>query len=209
MYYSYSQNKEDIAVSKFFDDYIGTLLSIGENDGHQLSNVLTFIYRGGWEGTLVEPAPKAFIKLRERHAENENIHCMNVAVGCQSGEIDFYDSGTHLNDGDISLLSTANEKDYDKWKGTTDFTKIKVPMVTFDEMLAASRYKTFDYISLDAEGFDLHILRQMDLTKLGCKVLCIEHNGNRNDLAEIRRLCEAHSLTNELVINGENIILTV
>jgi len=205
---SYSQNKEDLAVEKFFDGYIGTLLSIGENDGLHLSNALSFI-ESGWGSTLVEPAPKAFEQLQERHALNEKVFCMNVAVGNESGEIDFYDSGSHLNNGDTSLLSTANEKDYNKWKGTTEFTKIKVPMITFDEMLEASPYKKFDYISLDAEGFDVDILRQMNLRELGCKVLCIEHNGDKEVLKEIRRLCEWYSLKNELLINGENIILTV
>lgn len=205
---SYSQNGEDLKISEWFGDYKGTILSIGENDGKTLSNAYGLILKG-WQATLVEPAPKAFEQLQDLHAMNENVYCINVAVGDRNEEVEFYDSYTHLNKGDISLLSTASKADYDKWKGSTEFETIKIPMVTFEELLEESPYKTFDYISSDCEGFDIIALRQMNLKELGTKVICIEHNGDQSALAEIRRLCSWYGLNKELLINGENIVLTV
>lgn len=205
---SHSQNGEDLKIAEYFGDYKGKLLSIGENSGTFLSNALLLIH-AGWDACLVEPAPEAFEKLKYLHHFNEKVYCINAAIGDKDGEIDFYNSGTHLNKGDTALLSTANVADYNKWKGTTEFEKIKVPMITFEKMLAQSPYKTFNYVTLDAEGFDLIILRQMNLKELGVKVLCIEHNGDTTALEEIRRICGWYGLNNELLRNGENIILTI
>lgn len=206
---SYSQNGEDKLIENFFGDYKGTLLSIGENNGEHLSNALLFIEKK-WGAVLIEPSHKVFPKLQDLHALNENVYCMNVAIGNESKEVEFYDSGTHLGNGDLSLLSTASEKDYNKWKGTTEFEKTKVQMITFEELLEQSPYKTFDYITIDAEGYDVDILRQMNLKQLGVKVICTEeHNGDVEALKEIRRLCSWYGLDKVMHKNGENIILSI
>lgn len=205
---SNSQNGEDLKIAEWFGDYTANLLSLGENSGTFLSNAALFI-KAGWSATLVEASPKAFDQLQDLYKFNEKVYCINKAVGDRNEEIEFYDSKTHLQKGDIALLSTASQSDYNKWKPTTEFEKIKVPMVTFDKILEESPYKTFDFISSDIEGFDLIVLRQMDLNRMGVKVLCIEHNGDQKALEEIRVICELNGLTNELLINAENIVLTV
>lgn len=203
---SFSQNNEDLKVQEYFGNYKGTLLSIGENSGTFLSNALLLI-RDGWKATLVEPAPKAFEQLKELHKDNPSVHCINAAIGNENTIVAFYDSSTHLGKGDTSLLSTASKKDYDKWKGSTEFEKIKVSMITFDKMMEESPYKTFEFISIDCEGYDLPILRQMNLMELGVRVICIEHNGDNAALSEIRSICSSYGLNTELLINAENIIL--
>lgn len=203
-----SQNGEATVVSNWFGDYKGTLLSIGENDGQTLSNAYGLICEG-WRACLVEPAPKVFTLLQDLHALNENVYCINAAVGRENKEVLLWDSESHLNKGDISLLSTTVEKDYNKWKATTEFKVVMVPMITFEKLQEESPHKTYDYVTIDAEGSDIIILEQMDLTKLGVKVICIEHNGDEASLIMIRSYCAEHGLTKELLSNAENIILTV
>jgi hypothetical protein len=64
-----------------------------------------------------------------------------------------------------------------------------------------------DFISIDAEGLDLDILKQINLTGLNVKCLCIEHNSNKQVRAEIIEYCLKHGLNNILLENSENIIL--
>jgi hypothetical protein len=80
-------------------------------------------------------------------------------------------------------------------------------MITFDKMMQESPYKTFEFISIDCEGYDLPILRQINLKELGVRVLCIEHNGDNAALNEIISICSSYGLNTELLINAENIIL--
>lgn len=172
---SYSQNQEDLIAYKYFGDNNGTLLELGANNGKTLSNSLYFIERG-WNAVLVEPCEKSFKELKELHKEQDYVFCYQYAISDKEGEFDFYESDTHLNNGDYSLLSSLSCDEIVKWKPTTKFITTTVKAITFNQLLELSPYKTFDLISVDCEGFDWMILIQMNLTELGCKMLIVESN---------------------------------
>jgi FkbM family methyltransferase len=171
----YSQYGEGKVINHYFNDFKGTLISLGENDGKTLSNVLGLI-ENGWNAHLVEPSKEAFSKLEALHKHNNKVHVYNYAVSDYSGETTFYHSGTHLNKGDVSLLSTLDKKEIDRWNGTCEFTEEKVNVKTFKDFLNDTKLSTFDFISIDCEGVDYKILKQIDLTALQVKMLCIEYN---------------------------------
>lgn len=173
---AYSQGNEEQIISDYFGQFKGTLLSIGENDGKTLSNVLACIERG-WSGTLVEPSITAFNKLFDRHLGNKNVQCFNVAIADENGLVDFYESGTHLNKGDTSLLSSLKKEETARWT-KEEFTHTSVNAITINQLLAISKYKIFDLISIDAEGYDLDILQQIDLSKT--KMVIVESNSIDN-----------------------------
>ena len=204
----YSQGKEGDVLQQYFNGKLGTLLSIGENNGRDLSNCLALI-ENGFSATLVEPSPTVFNDLTALHSERDNVFCINVAVSDYIGKADFYNSGTHFGKGDKSLLSSLNKEEIKRWGNTTTFDKITVDVVDFKTLLNLSPYKTFDFFSIDAEGQDICILKQMNLKELGCQVLCIEHNGIQSVLDEIISYCSQVGLTNVLLKNSENIILSV
>ena len=116
----YSQNAEEKIILEYFEkkhsNFSGALLDIGANDGRTLSNSLALIERR-WKAVLIEPDADAFEKLIALHQGNEKVICYNIAIASEDGEMDFYKSGTHLNNGDTGLLSTLSQRDYDKWKG--------------------------------------------------------------------------------------------
>lgn len=204
----YSQNNEDLILLDYFKGQKGTLMSIGENNGKELSNSLALI-EAGWDALLVEPSSKVYPYMCGLHLHRDNVHCLNVAVSNFNGKAKFFDSGTHLNKGDNSLLSSLNKSETEKWRKTTEFTEVEVEVVTFEKLLELSPYKTFEFISCDAEGNDLILLQQMNLTKLGCQCICIEHNSVPKVLDEIRSICANYGLTKELLKNAENIILAI
>lgn len=172
----YSQNSEEQIIKDYFGDNTGSCLSLGENDGQTLSNVLSCIQRDWW-ATLVEPSKTAFYKLIRVHGSNPKVECFQVAIGETAGMMDFYESGTHLGTGDTSLLSTLKESELKRWEGSpNEFTKTRVEVITMEELLRSSKLKTFDLISIDCEGVDFEILQQMDLNDLECKMLIVETN---------------------------------
>lgn len=172
---SYSQNGEDVIALFYFGEFKGNILSIGENDGKTLSNALLLIEQG-WNAVLVEPSEKCFKQLKERHKGNDKVQCVKYAIAEEEGVFEFHESGSHLSINDHSLLSTLIESEKERWKGTAEFTKTKVKAITFDTLLEISDYKKFDLVSIDVEGLDWNILTQIDLEKIGCKMLIIETN---------------------------------
>lgn len=170
----YSQSKEQSIIKQYFGNHVGTFLSLGENDGKTLSNVYACVERG-WSGTCVEPSKIAFNKLFELH-KNSEVECFNIGVSDKEGLTDFHDSGSHLNKGDTSLLSTFCKGDYEKWKASTTYTLTTAQLITFPQLMVLSKIKYFDLISIDCEGLDYEILSQMNLIKLKCKMLIVETN---------------------------------
>jgi FkbM family methyltransferase len=204
----YSQGNEEIEIAKYFNDYKGTLLSLGENNGQFLSNALGLI-ENGWKALLLEPATNAYNELRNLHINNNDVVCLNFAISDYCGKAIFYDSGTHLGKGDKSLLSSLNKNEITKWLPTTTFEQDTVEVIDVDRLLKISPFKIFEFISVDCEGEDLKILRQMDLVKLGCRLICIEHNGNEQVFEEIKTICNKAGLNNMILKNGENVLWSI
>lgn len=175
----YSQHGEGKVISDYFGGYIGSLLSIGENDGKTLSNVLGLI-ENNWSAYLIEPSPVPFSKMKELHKGNNNVKLFNYAISTESGELDFYESGEHLGNGDSSLLSTLKESEIKRWKGTCTFKKIKVKVKTFKDFMEDSKITQVDLISIDCEGLDFDILKSIPLYKLTPKMIIIETNSVGN-----------------------------
>ena len=193
----YSQNNEEqIILDHFGPVFKGTCLDLGANDGVTLSNTRACIERG-WKGVMVDASTEMCDKLRRFDVE---VH--NVAMGNTDGFLTFYESGEHLGKGDRSLVSTIVPAEMDRWANET-FTPVTVECVTFKTLLSRSAFKTFDLISIDIEGMDLDVLTQMDLTALGCKMLCVEFNGK--DQPDFDWYCAVHGMK-LYAKNAENLI---
>jgi len=176
---NYSQNKEQDAILNYFGGFKGTFLSIGENDGQTLSNVRA-LAELGWCGTMIEPSPIAFRKLRQLYSTSKKgcFYLYELAIGTHNGSAVLHDSGALLNTGDTSLVSTLVEEEKKRFQSVLTYTPVDVKVFRWKTFLNRSTLKTFDFASIDAEGFDLAILEQMDLEKLGVRCLSIEWNGN-------------------------------
>ena len=178
----YSQYGEGKLINAYFTK-VGTLISLGENDGKTLSNVLGLI-ESGWKAYLVEPSKEAFGKMKELHKDNNKVKCFNYAIGNTNGIVKFFESGTHLKQGDTALLSTMKATEITRWKQET-FTEVDVECKTFLEFKKDARFKQVDLISIDCEGMDFDILQQIDLNALKVKMVIIEHNSvNENKFKE-------------------------
>lgn len=200
---SYSQNNEQQIAIDYFRGVVGTVLDIGANDGKTLSNSLAMIEHG-WGGVLVEPSKKSFKQLMKLHKTRSNVQCFNVAVSDARGTMDFFESGEHLKTGDHALLSTLVESETERWKTSGEkFSKVKVEVITVQDLLKLCMAKRFEFVTIDTEGVDYKILSQLNLKELGTRMLIIETNGQDNPL--FIAYCMRHGL--KLVHrNFENLI---
>lgn len=205
---SFSQNKEDLFVLDYFKGYKGTLLSIGENDGVTLSNAKLLIEQG-WAAHLVEPGT-VFKQLEGLHAGNDRVTCHNFGIGlCTPGgvRLPFYESAAHVPGGaDTGLVSSLHPSETERWRQAgVQFKETTIQLYNFEEFLQISGATTFDFISIDVEGCDLEILLQINLTDVGCKCLCIEHNGDVELIDRFTAYCAQFEMK-PVYRNGENII---
>ena len=107
----YGQNREDetinnLIVSKYGENFTGSILDLGANDGVTLSNSRFFVERG-WMAVLVEAGSKPFSKLMLNTINDEL--CINCAIGRENGYLTFYESNNLLNTNDVGLVSSETE----------------------------------------------------------------------------------------------------
>lgn len=201
---SRSQNNEEQIVLEYFKGTTGALLDIGANDGYTFSNSLTMI-KNGWSACLVEPSEKVFPKLVSLHLDNPRVQCLNVAIGDDLGEVEFHESGGKLIPGSNSLLSTCKKSELSRWGTSEDFKVTTCEMVSFKTMMLESDFKTFRFVSIDAEGYDLFILKQIDLDEIGCECICVEHNSIPEVLMQMQNYIVQFGMR-QIGYNAENII---
>lgn len=145
---NYSQNNEQQVIEEYFKGQQGAFCDIGANDGMTLSNTRR-LYELGWRGVCVEPSPSAFKKLKQNYSGTQGIYLYPFAIGTHNGRMRFWDSGTHLNKGDVALLSTSNPEELNRFPGT-EFKEMEVKCFRWKTALNRFVIKKFDMLSIDA-----------------------------------------------------------
>ena len=212
----YSQNNEDNIIYTYFKNHYSErwnkrtepehkfrLLEVGANDGKTFSNSLALIEEG-FEAVLVEPSPKAFKLLEKLHEGNENVALHNYGFALFNGTQTFYESGGYKDGDDVALYSSLDEEEIKRWNDTVKFTEVEADFRTWVDF-RNEHHETYDFISIDCEGFDLTLLKQMDLAQLECKCLIMEWNGIESVRKEANEHCAQFGLI-EHYANLENII---
>jgi FkbM family methyltransferase len=205
----YSQNNEDEIIFNYFKNQypeklgIGTMIEIGANDGKTFSNSLLFA-ENGWKCTLIEPSKRAFTLLEKLHSNKPNISLHNFGFAMFNGTQTFYESGAYRDGKDVALYSSLDKEEIEKWKQDVPFIEVEADFITWFDFRSQNHLK-YDFISIDCEGFDLNLLRQMDLNQLGCECLCIEWNSDFELLEQINTECIKYGMAMFLK-NPENVI---
>jgi len=183
------QNLEDKIVWDFFQeeygaDFKGTVLDLGANNGLSLSNSRVFI-ENGWKGFLVEAGKEPFKRLYNLYVNsNYLVTLIPYAISTENGFATFYESGSLIGDTDYGLVSSMIANETERWRSSgVKFESYQVECKTFDSIFKSTDITdynpnlSFDFISIDIEGMDYEILKQIDLTEYSCKCLCVEFNG--------------------------------
>lgn len=204
---NYSQNNEQAIIKSYFGGQTGTFLDIGCNDAKTFSNTYRLLEKG-WNGTLVDCSPQVKGQLIENTKPfMHQIQIIEVAVGPFDGETSFYESGSLLGEGDVSLVSSVNPEEMNRWKSRKiPFEKITVPMLTFRSLLKRSMYKHFDLVSIDIEGMERFVIPQIDFKSLETRMAIIEFNGKDEKFFTEYMTMFGFSLHHK---NAENLIYTL
>lgn len=193
----YSQNSEQLFIVDYFSDKPnGIFIDIGAYDTERFSNVRA-LYERGFKGILVEPAPSNYKGIAESYFDDKEITVFNVAIGENSGVIDFYD----CNGDAISTTDIAHKA---KWEAAgVKYTKIQVPQIGVVDFF--NQYgKDCNMLSIDTEATNMVVFNNIeDWVWNQISLLVIEHDNHQEEIEE--KLSKFGFST--LYINSENIIL--
>jgi len=139
----------------------GFFIELGANDGLTQSNTAMLEFMRGWKGILIEPSPSAYelCKVNRPGSITLNYACVSNEYTDKSVKGDFNGKLMSSVDG----LRLQSEKTID------------VAAITLESILDKyAAYKNINFLSLDTEGYELNILKGLNLDKYRPQYMLIE-----------------------------------
>jgi FkbM family methyltransferase len=165
-YVSYAQNFEDVYLSRIFGgDEAGFYIDVGAC--HPVFDSVTkHFYDRGWSGINIDASPYYFELLRNARTRDVNL---NLAIGEQISEVDFFEvkgSGySSMGEEVIGRARTAG----------VQAAKITVPMRPLQDVIDEyAKNRTISFLKVDVEGFELNVLKSIDLQKTRPRIIVVE-----------------------------------
>jgi hypothetical protein len=203
---SYSQAGEDMAVHYFFEHFQIrdiTYLDIGAADPILINNTY-FFYKQGHRGVLVEPNVGITPKLRSVRPADI---VLEAGIGVGRTEMADYYVMTE------ETWSTFDKAEVDhQTKATRGRIRLKevrrMPLLNVNDVMAQHfKGKAPTYVSIDAEGWHLAILKSIDFARFRPAVICVETlvSGESRTIPEI----PAFMQTKGYVARGGSFVNTI
>lgn len=193
-----SQNNEAEIVINYFNGRIGALLSLGENDGTNLSNSYDLIQLG-WAADLFEPIKGNADKIVVTHIDNPKVNVFTHGIANKTGSFPLYVTGG-------SVIAVLDKKLLDEWGYEMQYEMVASFYTFPDAWYKLLHKRKYNFITIDCEGLDWDILQQMDLSELGCECICLEQGNSPMNYNRMKAYCAKFGLTKQLLYNFENVI---
>lgn len=168
----------EFVLSKLNNKRNGFFIDIGAYDGLTISNTAYMEFELGWSGICVEPNPVVFDELRK----NRSCICENIGISGENGDLEFlkitgyaemlsgfsnfYDQ-RHLERIDNEIKRFGGSKE-----------KILVKTKDLNSLLTQYDIKNVDYLSIDVEGLEQEIVKNINFNDINIEFISIENNYN-------------------------------
>ena len=164
----------DFKLNEIINKNNGFYIELGANDGLTQSNTAFFEKYRGWKGILIEPSINKYMECKNNRSNNNIV--LNYA--CVSND---YKDEYIYGDFNGSLMSSIDGK------RLNNNNLNKVNAITLEKILDnhLSNGQTIDLLSLDTEGYELNILKGLNLEKYRPKYMIIEiYNYDYNNIID-------------------------
>jgi FkbM family methyltransferase len=201
-FYKYFYKPKEGSLSGFLSAYSlsrkndFSVIQIGANDGITHDPIHKFIKRDNWKGVLLEPLPGVFHQyLKKIYAKNKGIHTLCAAIGEKDGSQPIYKIGFSDMRWATGLTSFSREKvekafedgivasncskfgieipeDREKWVAHEE-----VDVISPKTLIDKYQINRIDLLQIDAEGYDLEVIRIFDIPRTQPQAIIFENVG--------------------------------
>ena len=201
-FYKHFYNPKEGSLSDFLSLYSiskkgdFTVVQIGANDGITHDPIHKFIKRDNWKGVLLEPLPGVFHQyLKKIYVKNKGIKTICAAIGEEDGTQAMYKIGFSDMRWATGLTSFSKEKvlkafedgivasncskfgveipeDKEKWVANEE-----VEVISPKSLIKKYELNKIDLLQIDAEGYDLEVIRIFDIPQTKPEAIIFENVG--------------------------------
>jgi hypothetical protein len=203
---SFAQSGEDL-IANFIFHYLQihdkiTYLDVGAHEPVAINNTY-FFYRHGFRGVLVEPNVDMGKKLRAVRPQDTTLE---AGIGVTAArEADYY----------VMTESAWNTFSKEEAEHMAQVTRggikiervVKMPLLEINDVMAKHFGGAPSFLSIDAEGLHLAILKTIDFKRYRPAVICVETliSGTKKYMPEIPTFME----TQKYVARGSSFVNTI
>jgi FkbM family methyltransferase len=205
---SHGQLFQDLFVLFALEEkHEGYFVEFGAADGLFLSNTALLENQFGWNGIVAEPSKNWQSALQKNRHCAVDLRCVWKTSGEQLtfSETDNAEYSTLFDFKSIDNHDRSNSKEYE------------VETVSLNDLLADhGAPRAIDYLSIDTEGSEFTILKNLDFSRWSFKIITVEHNfqKRRNPIHSLLtshnyiRIFEAISCFDDWYVNTDLIAAT-
>ena len=170
-------------------------VQVGANDGKLEETFLPIAEKYGWSGIVVEPQPDAYRRLCDRVAGMKGVVAYNVAIdhGCKErtlycvdaeADVPAWVSGSASFDRDHLLACRTRIPNIGEM-----IIERRVACISFDDLMADAGATHLEVLQIDAEGYDLEVLKLANIEARKPSIVRFEHlNLSRSQWNEAARI---------------------
>ncbi|MFK7788654.1 MAG: FkbM family methyltransferase [Phycisphaeraceae bacterium] len=168
---SYAQSGEDILAYNVLCQHMKiakpTYIDIGAHDPIRLSNTYLF-YQLGCRGLLIEPDPDC-VKQLQKKRRHDKILAAGISAD-NAGTAPFY----RMNQPTLNTFSLRDAEDACKQGPYEIIERMNVPVLPIAQAIDENMTDRPNFVSIDAEGLDVSILKTYDFDRHAPELICIE-----------------------------------
>ena len=148
-----------------------SFVQVGAHDGVTGDPIHKFVVRHRWSGILIEPVRYLFEKLKRNYAGAEGLHFENICISETAGQVTFFTMRhmenpptphyTQLSSLDRSVILKYAKRLPDV---AEHIEEVQVDSLPLCEVLWKHSLSP-DVLVVDAEGYDLKVLRTLDFNQ--------------------------------------------
>ena len=161
----YSHSKEDKFILSKFGKKKGFYVYVGCHHPTRLNNC-NLLYKNGWRGINIDLNKISIDLFNYVRKDDANI---NIAVSLNKRKVAYYYEKP------LSLYNSLIKKSYLKYSSIIKSDRL-------DNIIKKTKFKNkeIDFLSVDAEGKDLDVLKSLNFKKYNPKSICVEIWKSRN-----------------------------
>ena len=163
-------------------------MQIGAYDGAGDDDLREPVLRLGLRGTLVEPQPAAFERLKTTYAGQPQVKLLNAAIADTEGTRTLYCPRS----GDAQTASFNRQHLIRHGIRREEILGRSVPCYTVEGALAVAGLERVDLLQTDTEGYDYQLLQSIDFQRLRPAIIRFEyrHMSGREVNASVEMLAQ-------------------
>jgi len=188
------------------DDFF--FIQIGANNGRRYDPIHHLLVREKQliKGIAIEPVQEYFEELKLTYQDFPQIKLLKTAIHNTEKEATIYKINPALPDVPEHLkgMSSFDVRNFTKdGIAETDIVTEKVPCIALMDLIASEKISQLHLLQIDAEGYDIEIVKSIDFSKIKPKVINFEHRWQYNLIQD----SALFKLLKTLIDNGYQIVL--